>query len=116
MEDLTRVWTVWAWSFALLTGMAFGGFSLYTLTTHMRMSLDPLIRSRQRTSFVVAIFLLSAWGSFMFWGGQTAASILSGDPAWTRTLSRAGIETVGFNVGIAIGMFIHLGRMNRRKP
>lgn len=100
IEALTSVWSVPSILVAVFGGLATGALLLYYL--HRR---DP--RHAGTYGVLVAGALTLVMG--VFYLGQTAEAVLTGDPLWYRIVSRFGLAVM-FSVaaGAGLGLRLHL--------
>jgi hypothetical protein len=101
--QLTEVWTPLSTIANFLGGLLFGLLGVGWA------AVNPAYSARLALPREVALitFLMTASGGLVFYGIQTATSVIGEDPAWTRVVSRFGIWVL-FAVAIGAGAWIRL--------
>lgn len=110
LSQFTEVWTPLSTSSAALAGFLLGLFLIGRLAT------DPTFGSAKATGAELTFltFILIAAIGLVFYGLQTATSVLSNDPGWTRVVSRYALWLL-YAATIALGTWLRLRRAHEHR-
>lgn len=108
---LTEVWTFTSVTPAIVGGLAFG--VVIGLAAN-----NPFFASRIATPGLYAVLLVAfkITSGVIFYTGQILDAYLSGDPNWTRVVSRFGLWLIfSFSIGVSVFITMYILKTQRQE-